>query len=292
MSQFSANPTPEHIQKALYIVKYIAHTIDAKIVYKGKSFNKKNGFIADADWASDCTTRISVTRYMVLLAQGPVCWSSRKQKTIALSSTEAEYMAMSDTSRQLIWIQNLFNEIGFPIEGIDLNCDNQGAIFLASNPAQEHHSKHINIRFHYIREQIENKKVRLSYVQTNEQYADLMTKNLNYDKLKFFINALNMSFNDFAMGAISENGPEFWDIINQPEKEYDRNIEKLLAEKMSKSDREWLIDAIDSIDKQRLITNVLDPILEELDPLSPWQLKQLLSNPKDEFGLYTLKGCT
>ena len=70
MSQFSANPIPEHIQKALYIVKYIAHTIDAKIVYKGKSFDKKNGFIAyaDADWASDHTTCISVTRYVVLLS--------------------------------------------------------------------------------------------------------------------------------------------------------------------------------------------------------------------------------
>ena len=174
-----------------------------------------NGFIAyaDANWASDRTTCISVTGYVVLLAQGPVCWSSRKQKTVALSSTEAEYMTMSDTSRQLIWIQNLFKEIGFPINGIDLNCDNQGAIFLASNPAQEHHSKHIDIRFHYIHEQIENKKVHLSYVQTNEQYADLMTKNLNYDKLKFFINVLNMSFDDFAMGTISSDGPDFWDLL-------------------------------------------------------------------------------
>ena len=216
MSQFSANPTMEHIQKALYIVKYIAHTLDAKIVYKGKSFDKKNGFIAyaDADWASDRTSCISVTGYVVLPAQGLVCWSSRKQKTVTLSSTEAEYMVMSDTSWQLIWIQNLFKEIGFPIDGIDLNCDNQGAIFLASNPAQEHPSKHIDIRFHYICEQIENKKVCLSYVQMNEQYADLMTKNLNYDKLKFFINALNMSFDDFVMGAISSDGPEFWDLIN------------------------------------------------------------------------------
>ena len=171
MSQFSANPTAEHIKKALYIVKYVAHTLDAKIIYKGKFFNKKNGFIAyaDVDWASDHTTHISITGYVVLLAQGPVCWSSRKQKTVALSSTEAEYMVMSDTSRQLIWIQNLFEEIDFPIDGIDLHCDNQGAIFLASNPAQEHHSKHIDIRFHYIHEQIENKKVCLSYVQTNEQ---------------------------------------------------------------------------------------------------------------------------
>ena len=113
-----------------------------------------------------------------------------------------------------------------------------------------------------------------------------MTKNLNYDKLKFFINALNISFDDFsiAMGELSVDGPEFWDLINLPENEYDRYIEKLLAEKMSKKDREWLIDTIDSIDKQRLITNVFDPLLDELDSLSPLQFKRLLNDPKDEYG--------
>ena len=118
----------------------------------------------------------------------------------------------------------------------------------------------------------------------NEQYADLMTKNLNYNKLKFFINALNMSFDDFAMGAISNDGPAFWDFINLPEDEYDRYIEKLLAEKMSKKDKEWLIDAIDSIDKQCLWANVVDPILDELDSMSPSQIKCLWSDPKDQFG--------
>ena len=244
--------------------------------------------LTDADWASDCTTCISVTGYVVLLAQGPVCWLSRKQKTVALSSTEAEYMAMSNTAQQLIWKQNLFKEIGFPIDGIDLNCDNQGAIFLASNPAQEHCSKHIDIRFHYIHEQIENKKVCLSYVQTNEQYADIMTKNLNYDKLKFFMNAMNMSFDDFAMGAISGNRPEFWDLIKMPENDYDRCINKLLTEEKDKKQKQWLIDAIESIDKQCLWSNDIEPLLEEIlqeEKDSPDNKKdKLWSDPKDEFG--------
>ena len=93
---FSQNPSQDHIQKALYIVKYIAHTLDAKIVYHKNG----SGFIAyaDADWASDRITRISVTGYVLMLAGGAVSWVSRKQKTIALSSTEAEYMSMSDAS--------------------------------------------------------------------------------------------------------------------------------------------------------------------------------------------------
>ena len=159
MSQFSANPSQDHIQKALYIVRYIAHTIDSKIVYK----KNRSGFIAyaDADWASDHITRISVTGYVLMLAEGGVSWVSRKQKMIALSSTEAEYMSMSDASQQLIWVQNLYQELGYELSGIDLCGDNQGAIFLASNPAQEHRSKHIDIRYHYICEQVENKGVHL-----------------------------------------------------------------------------------------------------------------------------------
>ena len=84
MSQFSANPSHDHIQKALYIVKYIAHTIDSKIVYKKNG----SGFIAyaDADWASDRITRISVTGYVLMLAEGTVSWVSRKQKTIAVTT--------------------------------------------------------------------------------------------------------------------------------------------------------------------------------------------------------------
>ena len=131
--------------------------------------------------------------YALTLAGGGVCWVSRKQKTIALSSTEAEYMSMSDASRQIMWVQNLFLEIGFPQNGIDLLCDNQGAIFLASNPAQQHKSKHIDICYHYIRECIEQKQVRLYYVLTNSQIADLMTKNLNRDKIKFFLNELGIT---------------------------------------------------------------------------------------------------
>ena len=96
-----------------------------------------------------------------------------------------------------------------------------------------------------------------------------------------------MSFDDFAMGAISSNGPEFWDLINLPENEYDRYIEKLLAEKQSKEDKQWLIDAIDSIDKQHLWTNLIDPIFEQLESISPVHKGKdlkLWSDPKDLFG--------
>ena len=181
MSQFMVNPSEEHIQKALYIVKYVATNPNGKIIYNGK---QKEGFVAysDADWAGDQISRKSVTGYIIKLAGGPVSWVSRKQKTVALSSTEAEYMSLSDTSRQIIWIESLFHEIGMFLKNIQLGVDNQGAIFLASNPAQEHRSKHIDIRYHYVRGCIEEGKVELVYIPTNEQLADILTKNLSFDK--------------------------------------------------------------------------------------------------------------
>ena len=119
MSQFMVNPSREHIAKALYIVKYVNSTINGKLIYNG--FDNK-GLIAysDADWAGDQITRRSVTGNLVLLAGGPISWISRKQKTVALSSTEAEYMSLSDCSRQIMWIKSLFNEIGFDTGPIEL----------------------------------------------------------------------------------------------------------------------------------------------------------------------------
>jgi hypothetical protein len=107
-----------------------------------------------------------------MLAGGAVAWTSRKQKTVALSSTEAEYISLSDASQQIVWVETLFDEIGTPIQSIKLSVDNQGTIFWTSNPAQEHHSKHIDICYHYVHKLIQSKKVVLKYIPTNEQNAD------------------------------------------------------------------------------------------------------------------------
>jgi hypothetical protein len=121
---------------------------------------------------------------MVKLAHAAVSWVSTSQKTIAHSSTEAEYMALSDSSRQVSWIKSLFYEIGFQTDTIDLCGDNQGSLFLAENPAVDKRTKHIDIRFHYIKECVEKKKIRLYFVPTHAQAADLLTKNLPGTTLK------------------------------------------------------------------------------------------------------------
>ena len=95
-------------------------------------------------------------------------------------------MCLSDTAPQITWIESLFEEIGFNISNFALCEDNQGAIFLAMNPAVESRSKHIAIKYHHIRECVIEKRVILHYVPTTEQIADIMTKCLSYDKFKKF----------------------------------------------------------------------------------------------------------
>src|ERR1700759_2959721 len=183
MSQFMANPTEEHIKKALHIVKYVKSTMNAKLVYNGKGME---GLLAytDADWAECKDTRKSVTGYLIKLAGAPVSWTTRKDRTIALSSTASEYMALSDTTKQVTWIKSLFGELGFILTEIEVYVDNQGAIFIAQADVTETRSKHIDIKHHHVREKIKDSTVKLLHVPTNEQQADILTKSLTHVKFR------------------------------------------------------------------------------------------------------------
>jgi hypothetical protein len=183
MSQFSSNPTEEHLQKALYIVRYLSSSPDLCIMYSGTG--NHNGLCAysDTDWAGDVETSRSTTGYAIFLGNGIVLWLSRRQRRVTLSSTEAEYCGMTETAKQLRWIHNIYEELCFKLGPLPLCVDNQGAIFLASNPAQEGRTKHVRITEHFIREAVEFGEIQLYYVPTDQQFADIFTKNL--DKQKF-----------------------------------------------------------------------------------------------------------
>jgi hypothetical protein len=120
------------------------------------------------------------------LASAPISWTSRAQKTVALSSTEAEYMALSDCSRQVVWVRTLLGELGYHFKPIPICGDNQGSIFIASNPVTEKRSKHIDIRYHYIRDVIRKGIVEVYFIEGEENPADLLTKNLGHVKFQKF----------------------------------------------------------------------------------------------------------
>ena len=193
MVQFAANPNKEHLDQALYICCYLLGTSKYTLAYDGKGGGGLIGF-ADSEGASDPITRKSTTGYLVKLANGVFCWNSRVQKSIVLSSTEAEYMSLSDTCRQLVWIHSLFEELGITLNPIPLCGDNQGSIFLASNLVQEKRIKHIDLRYHYIREVICEKKIELFFLEGAENPADLFTKNLGRIKFQKFREQLGLEF--------------------------------------------------------------------------------------------------
>ena len=183
--QFAANPSQEHLNKARYIVRYLAGTAKYSLVFDGAS-NK--GLIAytDSDYAADPIKRRSQTGFLFKLADGIISWQSHAQKTVARSATEAEYMALSDCSRQAVWMQHVFKELGILQGPVPICTDNEGAIFIASNPVQERCTKHIDMRYHYVRECVEEKHVELFWVPTNENPVDMFTKNLGHVKFLRF----------------------------------------------------------------------------------------------------------
>ena len=144
MSQFCANSSQEHLSQALYIVRYLESTKNLTLKFHGANHNSFLGY-TDSDWAANPDDQKSITGYVLFLADAPVSWLTKRQKTIALSSIEAEYMAILDSTRQISWIKSLLDEIGFKIPKVPLYCDNQGAIFLATNPTQEMWSKYIHM---------------------------------------------------------------------------------------------------------------------------------------------------
>jgi hypothetical protein len=193
--QYATNPTEEHLNKVLYICKYLAGTKDYALVYNGTGGEGLLAY-ADSDWGSDPHNGCkSTTGYMVNLTGGIFSWNLHVQKTVALSFTEAETMSLLDTSRQLIWIKNLMSEIGIQLTPIPLFGDNQGSIFLASNPVQEKHIKHIDLCYHFVRDTVHSKQVELFFIEGVNNPADMFTKNLGCIKFLKFHKQLGLEFN-------------------------------------------------------------------------------------------------
>jgi len=194
LSKHAANPSADHLAKALYICRYLAGTKNYSMVYNGATGLGLNA-CTDSDWGSDPhSQRRSQSGYFLKLADACISWTSRTQKTIAHSVTEAEYMSLSDCSRQVVWVRNLLQEIGYNLGPIPIAGDNQGSIFIASNPVTEKRSKHIDIRYHYIREVIEDKLVEVFYIEGENNPADMFTKNLAAPKFTKFRALLGLEF--------------------------------------------------------------------------------------------------
>ncbi|XP_071734160.1 secreted RxLR effector protein 161-like [Rutidosis leptorrhynchoides] len=184
VSQFMQCPTNVHIDAAKRILRYVKGSIGHGLWYKKCDNVLLKGFV-DADWVGDANDRHSTSGYYFNMSSVVISWCSKKQDVVALSSTEAEYIAATMAAQEYYVVK--------------LKCDNESAIKLASNPVFHARTKHIEMRYHFIREMVLSGEIELANVRTNAQVADIFTKALMKTKFMEFREALGIFDREFAL---------------------------------------------------------------------------------------------
>lgn len=184
VSRFMEAPTTEHWAAVKHILRYVNGTLKL-----GCKFEKNGGGFqltgySDSDMAGDISDRKSTTGVLFKLGNNLISWQSQKQKVVALSSCEAEYIAATTAACQGVWLSRLLGELMLEDPScVVLKIDNKSAIDLCKNPVLHDRSKHIDTRYHFIRECVEQRKIKVEHVCSEDQLADILTKPL--DKIQF-----------------------------------------------------------------------------------------------------------
>eukprot|EP00253_Pinus_taeda_P008636 PITA_08636 len=190
VSRYMENPGQEHWLAVQWVLRYLRGTSDYCITY-----NKSSEFVCgyvDSDFAGDLDKRRSTLGDVFSLAGGAISWMSKLQNIVALSTTEAEYVAAFHAYKEAIWLKGLFGEFGRLQDNIKLFCDSQSAIHLAKNLAYHSKSKHIPIKYHFVRQVITERGVSLEKVHTKENCADMFTKPVLLEKLRWCLASLGL----------------------------------------------------------------------------------------------------
>ena len=193
VSQFVSAPRSVHYAVLLRILRYLRGTSTRSLLFPATSKLELCAY-SDADWAGDPTTRKSTTGYCIFLGDSLISWRSKKQDVIALSSTEAEYRAMSTTAKEIIHLRRLLSDFGISVTTpTPLYCDNKSAIQIANNPVFHERTKHIEIDAHFVRHQvIKDKTILLPHVSSADELADFFTKALPVHRFQFLVRKLTL----------------------------------------------------------------------------------------------------
>jgi len=179
LSQFMHQRTSDHWDLVKRLLRYLCGTLNEGVVIHRHSQVALHAFF-DADWAGNKDDFSSTSAYIVYLGRNPISWSSKKQTTIARSSTEAEYRSVAATAAELNWVCFLLTDLGLklPVAPV-IYCDNVGATQLCYNPVFHSRMKHVAIDFHFIRDQVQSGGLRVAHVSSSDQLADALTKPLS-----------------------------------------------------------------------------------------------------------------
>ena len=186
MSRYMQNPKKSHLEAVRRILRYVKSTANYGILYKKGEDCKLVGY-CDADYAGDHDTRRSTTGYVFKLGSGAISWCSKRQPTVSLSTTEAEYRASAMAAQESTWLIQLMNDLHQRVDyAVPLYCDNQSAVRLAENPVFHARTKHVEVHYHFIREKVLQEEIEMRRIKTDDQIADLFTKGLNASKFENF----------------------------------------------------------------------------------------------------------
>ncbi len=188
-AQAMKEPTKQDWIRVKRIMRYLQKTKKMKIVYR-KDKEKEDEVIgySDASYGEDRKDRKSTSGYLFMKAKAPIAWKSKKQPIVSLSSMEAEYIALTSATKEALWLRKLEKEIERRKDDeekvIRIYEDNQSAIKTANDEIHNERSKHIDIRYHFIRERIKRKEIEVKYMKTDDMIADILTKGLDRMKIE------------------------------------------------------------------------------------------------------------
>ncbi|KAG1665273.1 hypothetical protein FOA52_015850 [Chlamydomonas sp. UWO 241] len=189
LARYMSCPTTAHLEAAKQVLRYVSGTRNFGICY-GNS-GQLVGF-CDSDYAGDPDTRRSTSGIVFILNGGAVIWCSRVQPTVAASTLEAEYMSASLSAKDVLWCRKILPELGLSCNMVNINCDNQGALKLISNPIASQRSKHIDVIHHFVRDRVSRREICFHYVASEHNAADILTKPLTLVKFVYCRNLMGI----------------------------------------------------------------------------------------------------
>ncbi|KAD4385282.1 hypothetical protein E3N88_25450 [Mikania micrantha] len=186
VSRFMQKPTKTHQGAVKRVLRYLVSTYKLGLWYDRQSELNLVGY-TDSDWAGCVDDRKSVSANVFMLGRGAVSWSSKKQSTVALSSSEAEYVSATAAACQGVWLRRILDDLGIIQRNPTvIMCDNKSAINLSKNPIMHSRSKHIELKHHFIRDLVNQELIQLEFCGTDEQFADMLTKAITKEKFVYF----------------------------------------------------------------------------------------------------------